>query len=227
MFFGDTTRNDLLKLYFNATAIANIADNAATSPLTNLYVGLHSAWPGSAGNQTTNEVSYTGYARVAVARTSGGWTVSTNTVVPVATVAFGQCTAGSATAMFATIGTAASGTGKIIGMSTIGGVPQIASAATSDTITAYGHGLTTDDRVVFYSGYNVTLPTGITEGTVYYVRSAGLTTDAFTIATTSGGAAVDVTGAAGAELQKVTPLIITSAPATTPQLTTSSIFRLF
>jgi len=30
--------NSLLKLIFNATAIANLADNAATSPLTNLYV---------------------------------------------------------------------------------------------------------------------------------------------------------------------------------------------
>ena len=227
MFFGDTTRNDILKLYFNATAIANIADNAAASPLTNLYFGLHSAWPGSAANQTTNEISYTGYARVAAARTSGGFTVTANAVSPVATVSFGQCTAGSATAMFATIGTASSGTGKIIGIGTIGGAPQIASAATSDTITAYAHGLTTDDRVVFYPGYNVTLPTGITEGTVYFVRGTGLTTDTFTVATTSGGAAVDVTGAAGMILQKVTPMSITSSPATTPQLTTSTVFRLF
>jgi hypothetical protein len=227
MFFGDTTRNDLLKLYFNATAIANIADNAASAPLTNLYFGLHSAWPGSAGNQTTSEISYTGYARVAVARTSGGFTVTANAVSPVATVAFGQCTAGSATAMFATIGTASSGTGKIIGIATIGGASQIASAATSDTITAYTHGLTTDDRLVFYPGYNVTLPTGITEGTVYFIRATGLTSDAFTISTTSGGAAVDVTGAAGAIFQKVTPVAITSAPATTPQLTTATVFRVF
>ena len=35
---GSTFSNDLLKLIFNATAIANIADNAASGPLTNLYV---------------------------------------------------------------------------------------------------------------------------------------------------------------------------------------------
>jgi len=64
--------NSLLKLIFNATAIANLADNAATSPLTNLYVSLHTADPGEAGDQSTNEVSYTSYARVAVARTTGG-----------------------------------------------------------------------------------------------------------------------------------------------------------
>lgn len=112
---GDTFENDLLKLIFNATAIANIADNAASSPLTNLYVSLHTADPGEAGNQTTNEISYTGYARVAVARTSGGWTVSGSSVSPVADITFGQMTAGTGgTATHAAIGTASSGTGKIL-----------------------------------------------------------------------------------------------------------------
>ena len=62
--------NDYLKLLFQGTAVANIADNAAASPLTNLYAALHTADPGAAGNQTTSEASYSGYARVAVARTS-------------------------------------------------------------------------------------------------------------------------------------------------------------
>lgn len=226
MFFGDTFRNDLLKLIFNATAIANLADNAASSPFTNIYVSLHSAWPGSSGNQTTNELSYTGYARVAVARTSGGWTISTNSVVPVATIGFGQCTAGSGTAMFAGVGTASSGAGKLLGFATIGGAPQIASAATSDTLTAYAHGLAVDDRVALYPGYNVTLPTGITEGTAYFVKTAA-DANSITLAATSGGTVIDVTGAAGAILQKVTPMTILSSPATTPQLTTSTIFRIF
>src|SRR5262245_35265390 len=52
---ANTFDNDLLKLIFNATPIANIADNAATSPLTNLYLSLHTADPGAGGNQTTNE----------------------------------------------------------------------------------------------------------------------------------------------------------------------------
>lgn len=226
MFFGGTFANDLAKLIFNATAIANIADNAASSPLTNLYVALHSAYVNSAGDQTTSELSYTGYARVAVARTSGGWTVSTNTIAPVATIAFGACTAGSGTAMFATVGTASSGAGKVLGRAAIGGAPQIASAATNDTLTAYSHGLSVDDRVVLYPGYNVTLPTGITEGAVYFVKTAA-DANSLTLAATSGGTTIDVTGAAGAILQRVTPIVITSAPQVTPQLTTSTIFRLF
>jgi hypothetical protein len=112
---SDTFENDWLKLIFNATAIANIADNAATSALTNLYVSLHTADPGEAGNQSTSEISYTGYARVAVARSSGGWTVTGNSVSPAANIDFGAMTAGAGgTATFFAIGTASSGTGKIL-----------------------------------------------------------------------------------------------------------------
>ena len=110
---GTTFCNDLLKLILNGTAIANIADNASSSPLTNVYVSLHTADP-SGGNQTTSEATYTSYARVAVARTTGGWTVSGQTVNPVATISFPQCTGGSETITYFAIGTASSGTGKIL-----------------------------------------------------------------------------------------------------------------
>lgn len=116
---GNTFENDLLKLIFNATAIANICDNAAASPLTNLYVALHTADPGETGDQTTSEVNttqYQGYLRVAVARTSGGWTVTANSVSPVANVDFATATGGStgATLTHFSIGTASSGTGKVL-----------------------------------------------------------------------------------------------------------------
>src|SRR6185437_9735789 len=73
---SDYLENAVLLLVFNATAIANIADNAATSPLTNLFVALHTADPTDAGNQSSSEATYTSYARQSVARTSAGWTVS-------------------------------------------------------------------------------------------------------------------------------------------------------
>jgi len=117
---GNTFENDLMKLIFQATAIANIADNAATSPLTNLYVSLHTADPGEAGDQTTSEISYTGYSRVAVARTSGGWTVTNNSVSPVATISFGAMTAGAGgTVTHFVVGTASSSTGKILYSGTV------------------------------------------------------------------------------------------------------------
>jgi hypothetical protein len=111
---GDTFENDWLKLVFNATAISAIADNAASSPLTNLYVSLHTSDPGEAGDQTSNECAYGSYARVAVARTSSGWTVSGNSVSPAATISFPTASSGSETATHAAVGTASSGTGKIL-----------------------------------------------------------------------------------------------------------------
>ena len=116
---GNTFENDILKLVFNATAIANIADNAASSPLTNLYVSLHTADPGEAGDQTTSEVAYTSYARVAVARTTGGWTVTGNSVSPVANISFPAGTGGSGTATHASVGTLTSGAGKILYKGTV------------------------------------------------------------------------------------------------------------
>ncbi len=92
---GSTFDNDLLKLIFQAAGIGNLADNTVTSPATNLTVALHTADPGVGGNQSTSEISYTGYARVNVARTSGGWTVTGSSVSPAANIDFGLMTAGA------------------------------------------------------------------------------------------------------------------------------------
>jgi hypothetical protein len=111
---GNTFETDLLQLIFNGTGIGNIADNAASSPLTNLHVSLHTSDPGEAGDQTTNECAYTSYARVAVARSGLGWTVTGNAVTNAALIQFPQCTGSSETATHFAIGTAASSTGKIL-----------------------------------------------------------------------------------------------------------------
>lgn len=124
---SNTFENDWMLLIFNATPIANLADNAASSPLTNLQVSLHTSDPGEAGVQTTSECNYTGYTRVAVARTSGGWTVTGNSVSPVTTISFPQCTAGSNTATHFAVGTASSGAGKILYSGTV--TPNISISA--------------------------------------------------------------------------------------------------
>jgi hypothetical protein len=133
---GSTFSNDFLKLILNAVGIPNIADNAATAPLTSLYVALHSADPGAGGNQTTSEVAYTGYARATVARATGGWTVSTNTWYPTAVINFPACTGGSATATFASVGTALSGTGKLLWSGAISPSISIANGVTPQLTTA-------------------------------------------------------------------------------------------
>jgi hypothetical protein len=110
---------DLLGLIFNGTTIDNVAVNATSSPLTSLYLSLHSSDPGEAGDQTTNEVAYTSYARKAVDRDSDGFTVSGNSVVLAANQDFVACTGSTATATHFAIGTASSGAGKILYSGTV------------------------------------------------------------------------------------------------------------
>jgi hypothetical protein len=133
---GSTFDNDFLKLVFNATGISNIADNTATSPLTNLYVSLHTGSPGAGGSQTTSEAAYTSYGRVAVARTTGGWTVSGSTVSPVSTISFPAATGGSETESYFAVGTASTGTGKILYYGTISPSITVSSGVTPQLTTA-------------------------------------------------------------------------------------------
>ena len=129
----------ILQLLFNATPIPNVADNASVAPLTELFVSLHTASPGEAGDQSTNEISYTGYARVGVARTSGGWTITGNSVSPNADITFGEMTGGTGgTITHAAVGRAASGGNDIFYYGTVtpniavstGVTPKIAAGST-------------------------------------------------------------------------------------------------
>ena len=107
----------LLQHIFQNADIANIGDATGLRGSTtagSLHVSLHTADPGEAGAQNTSEVSYTGYARQAVARSGAGWVVSGNNASNAAAVVFGPCTAGSATITHFGIGTAASGVGNLL-----------------------------------------------------------------------------------------------------------------
>lgn len=109
-----TFSNDLALLIFNGTAITDLAENDSSSPLTNLYLSLHTASPGTGGAQTTNETAYTNYARVAVARSGVGWTVASGAAENAALIQFAQCGVTGATITHVAIGTASSGTGKVL-----------------------------------------------------------------------------------------------------------------
>lgn len=107
----------LLGLLFENTAIANIGDVAglrATTTAGSLFFSLHTADPGEAGDQTTSEVAYTSYSRVAVARSSAGFTVTGNAVAVDADVVFPAGTGGSGTATHWGLGTLTSGAGVLL-----------------------------------------------------------------------------------------------------------------
>lgn len=92
---SNTFETNVLKLVYQAVAWANIADDAASAPDANIAIALMTADPGEAGNMGTNEISYTNYARVNVARTTGGWSESSGTVNPAAAITFAQSGGGT------------------------------------------------------------------------------------------------------------------------------------
>lgn len=119
MSISNTSETAILALIFRATAWANYADNAASSPQTSIDVGLHTADPGEAGTMSTSEAAYTSYARVSVSRTSAGWSVSGNTVSPVATISFPLGTGGSGTVTHFSTGKTGGGAAAILFSGTV------------------------------------------------------------------------------------------------------------
>jgi hypothetical protein len=116
----DAFETALLQLLFTNANLANIGDATGLRGSTtagSFFVSLHTADPGEAGNQTTSECNYTGYARVGVARSGSGWTVTGNSVSPVANIDFVNPTNTTNLPQTAThfgIGTASTGTGNLI-----------------------------------------------------------------------------------------------------------------
>lgn len=108
---SNSLENAFALLFFNATNWANVADNAASSPIANWQLSLHTADPGEAGDQTTSEIAYTSYVRKAVARSSGGFTVSAGVASLAANQDFAAGTGGSGTATYMGLGTASSAAG--------------------------------------------------------------------------------------------------------------------
>lgn len=113
MSLSNVAEDAILALILNNVDWANVGDadgiqGSATAG--NLYLALHSADPGETGDQTTSEVAYTNYARVAVTRAGTGWTVSGGATLA-ANADFPACGGSTATATYASIGSASSGAG--------------------------------------------------------------------------------------------------------------------
>lgn len=111
---GNTTENDVVALIFNKV-LAAIWGTLATTGDANVYVALYSADPGEAGAPNNNETVYTDYARQAVARTVGGWTVAGNQATNAADITFPVCGAAGDTITHVGVVTSASGaSGQIL-----------------------------------------------------------------------------------------------------------------
>ena len=112
-----TYATELLELVLNNVALPLIGDASGLLPSAadgNLYVALHTADPGAGGNQTTSEAAYTNYNRIPVARDGAQWTVAAGVGENAFDLSGNICTAGSAAVTYVSLGTASSGTGKIL-----------------------------------------------------------------------------------------------------------------
>lgn len=148
---------------------------------------------------TGTEVAGGAYARVAIAHAAAAAGIKDNSGLLTINIPLSTTVVGIA-------GYDAASAGNQLTYAGIGStVKGLATAATSDTITSNGHGLAADDRVFVWPVNSESLPTGLSASTLYFVRATGLTTDAFTLALTSGGAAVDITAVGELGFAKTIP----------------------
>lgn len=135
----NSLENGFLELLFKNTNFANVGDATGlrgSSTAGSLYLSLHTADPGETGDQTTNETSYGSYARVAVARSGSGFTVTGNSVSPAANADFPACTSGTATITHFGIGTASSSTGILLYKGAVSPSISVSSGVTPRLTTA-------------------------------------------------------------------------------------------
>lgn len=117
---SNASENAILLLLFNNTNWANVGDATGLRGSTGAgswYVSLHTADPGEAGDQTTSESAYTNYARVAVARSAAGWTITgtaPTTASNTSPVTFAACGATGSTVTYFGIGWSASTAGQLL-----------------------------------------------------------------------------------------------------------------
>ena len=108
--------NKVLSLYLENADAANIGDATGLRGSTtagSVHVSLHTANPNETGNQTTSEAAYTSYARVAVARSTAGWSVASGVGDNDSAVTFPAATGGSETETHFGLGSASSGAGNL------------------------------------------------------------------------------------------------------------------
>lgn len=218
----NSLETDWIAHYFKNTAIANVGDATglpASATTGSLYFSAHTAFPGEAGSQTTSECAYTGYTRQAVARNTG-FTASTNSVTNASTVSFGSKTAGTdETIFFVGVGRSASGAGTLDYICPCSSDRALFTATTADVVTVPGVSLAVDDRVCLFDIVESDYPTGLTAGTVYFVKT--VSGNDITLATTSGGATVDITAAGSGMLFKMAGLLVSNG--VNPQIAASAL----
>lgn len=136
--FSNAAESGIMKLLFQAVNWSLMADNTATTPQTNIHMALATADYTDTGTMSSNESAYTSYARVNVVRSAVGWTETTGSVVPAATIAFPAGTGGTGTVTHMAAGVTGGGATAVHMYGTVtpnivtgnGITPQLSTATT-------------------------------------------------------------------------------------------------
>lgn len=195
---SNTYRDEALEHLLNNAAIPDVGDVAGLQPsaaVGNLYLAMHTAYPGRGGTQDTSEATYTGYAREAVPRDGTGFSAASGEITLTPEVLFGERTDDALeTLRFWSLGKESTGVTDIVYLGHLGDDPTpFTSDLTTDQLElCEGHGLADDDEVVVYDvAGDSALPTGLVEGTVYFVIN--LSGNTAQLSATQGGAAINLT----------------------------------
>lgn len=123
MAIGSTMEGQILSLLLAGKPITNFA---TTSGSTVVWCALHTSDPTSGTGQNQGEVSFTGYTRVSVDRSTAaaiGWTISGSgpaTASPLGTITFPQLTSTSTgTVTYWSVGQSSATAGQIIASGTV------------------------------------------------------------------------------------------------------------
>lgn len=206
-------------LFDNNTTYANVGNagglvgsSGGGSP-GSLYVSLHTGDPGLTGDQTVNEANYTGYGRVAVARSAAGWTVAGNQASNFANIVFGLCTAVPNIITWFGIGTDSAGVGQLLYAFPLIQTYYDFVAQTAGNLFYNNSGLVANTPVQMVTNPGGALPGGFAQGTTYFVHT--VTGTNFTLSATAGGLDITVTSAGSGLLGQVSSLSV--SPGVTPQ----------
>lgn len=205
MILSNSMTESLARFIFLNTVTASLplADLGATAgTVTDLALSLHTGPIAVGDAQTVNEVStstWTTYARQTVTRNGTNWTfTSPNKIENAGTITFPTNGSGGTPTVVSWLGIGSNTGNRVIFRVPLSlEIPKAfvrLDAATNETVQVPAHGYSAGQEVMFFETEGSNLPTGISEGVVYYVRTTGLTSDAFSISTTgAGGSAVDLT----------------------------------
>jgi hypothetical protein len=177
------------------------------TPPANLHASLHSAWPTEAGSGA--ELSGNNYSRVSITNNTTNWPAFASDQKSNANpINFPTASGNWVEAVAMAFWDAGSG-GSMLARCWLGpDPPRIFTATTADVFTAPGHGRANDDRAAVLATPGATLPTGVSEGTLYWV--VGVSGDTFQLSTTQGGGAINLTAAGSGFVKKVVPKTVAS-----------------